>query len=102
VLLLTLVAAASAGAEGFKPSARLAELLDTKAPDGSALVGTELRDYFEGLPARAPEWLDAAVEKEFVSEPEHLRQILSLRLPAGQLELFLHDNCALCHRDPAT
>jgi len=66
------------------------------------VVGTELREYFDGLPVRAREWLDAAVEKEFVSEPEHLRQILSLRLPAGQLELFLHDNCALCHTDPAT
>jgi len=54
------------------------------------------------LPVRAQELFDAAVEKEFVSEPEHLRQILSLRLPAGQLELFLHDNCALCHTDPAT
>jgi len=66
------------------------------------VVGTEAREYFDRLPARARESFDAAVEKEFVSEPEHLRQILSLRLPAAQLELFLRDNCAVCHTDPAT
>lgn len=101
-LLLGCVAAAPAGAAEFVPSPPLAELLAARAPDGSASIGTEPREYFDGLPARAKEWLDDAVEKEFVSEPEHLREILSLRLPVGQLELFLQDNCALCHTDPAT
>ena len=102
VLLLALGAVGSAQGAGFAPSPRLSELLDAKGKDGLPVVGTDAREYFDGLPVRAKESLDAAVEKQFVSEPEHLRQILSLRLPAGPLELFLHDNCALCHTDPAT
>jgi hypothetical protein len=101
-LALALFAAGPARAVEFSSIAAAQSFLGARAKDGSAVVGTELREYFDGLPVRAREWLDAAVERELVSEPEHLRQILSLRLPAGQLELFLHDNCALCHTDPAT
>jgi predicted CXXCH cytochrome family protein len=97
-----LAAAGPSRAAEFTPSPQLTELLGAKAPDGSAWVGPESREYFDGLPIRAKEWLDDAVEKEFVSEPEHLREILGLRLPVAQLELFLQDNCALCHTDPAT
>jgi predicted CXXCH cytochrome family protein len=102
VVFAALGAAGSARSADFTPSPQLTELLDAKAPDGSAWVSPEAREYFDGLPSRAKEWLDAAVEKDFVSEPEHLSEILSLRLQAGQLELLLHDNCALCHSDPAT
>lgn len=91
-----------ARAEAFEPSAQLTELLDAKAPDGSAYVGSEEREYFDGLPGRAKEWLDDAVGKELLTEPEHLRELLALRLPIGQFELLLRDNCALCHTDPAT
>jgi predicted CXXCH cytochrome family protein len=108
VLLFTLLALPAAAsqppAEGdrFEPSAELSELLSARGEGDEALIGSEERDYFDALPARAKELIDGAVESELISEASHLVEILSLGLPATKLELLMRDNCALCHTDPAS
>jgi predicted CXXCH cytochrome family protein len=108
VLLFTLLAlpavASQPPAEGdrFEPSAELSALLSARGEGDEALIGSEERDYFGALPARAKELIDRAVESELISEARHLVEILSLGLPATKLELLMRDNCALCHTDPAS
>jgi len=87
--------------EGFAPSEKLAGLLAAKRDDGGPWIGADERAYFDELPARAKMLFDQVAKTELVSEPEHLRQILSLRLPVAQIELFLNDKCVVCHSDPA-
>jgi predicted CXXCH cytochrome family protein len=107
VLLFTLLSLPGAAAQPpaeedrFEPSAALSELLSARGEADEALIGSEARDYFDGLPVRAKELIDAAVENEQISEASHLVEILSLGLPAATLELFMRDNCALCHTDPS-
>jgi predicted CXXCH cytochrome family protein len=85
----------------FAPSEALSELLSAVGEDGEAIIAAEDRAYFDGLPGRAKEFFEEAVESELMSAPAHLEEILALGLPAGKLELLMRDNCALCHTDPS-
>ena len=87
--------------ESFVPSEKLVHLLAAERDDGGPWIGAEEREYFDRLPARAKMLFDRVVETELVSEPEHMRQILSLRLPGVEIELLLRDKCVVCHSDPA-
>jgi hypothetical protein len=98
---LALVAAEAAAEEtGFAPSAALQALLSAPGEDGEALIGSEARAYFEGLPAQAKELFEAAASAGLLSDPDQLKEILGLDLPASKVELLMRDNCALCHTDP--
>ncbi len=82
-------------------SPELRALFDARDDSGEPLVGPEAVAYFEGLPAQARGLFNRAVEAEFMTEPEHLREILALNLPAAKVELVMRDNCAVCHTNPA-
>jgi predicted CXXCH cytochrome family protein len=104
VLLLALAvgAAGSRAAEDFTPSEELSALLSALGDDGEPLIGSRERDYFDGLPARAKELFNEAVEHELLSEASHLQGILSLRLPPAKAEFLMRDNCVVCHTDRTT
>ncbi|HEY5658764.1 MAG TPA: cytochrome c3 family protein [Myxococcota bacterium] len=98
---LALVAAGATAEEAaFAPSEALQALLSASGENGEALVGSEARAYFEGLPAQAQELFDRAAGEGLLADPSQLNEILGLGLPAGRVELLLRDNCALCHTDP--
>jgi predicted CXXCH cytochrome family protein len=99
LLTLALGASASWAQERFKPSGPLSSLLAASGDGGQPLISAEEREYFDGLPARAKELFDQAVENELLSDASHLREILSLGLSAAKVELFLKDNCLICHTD---
>jgi predicted CXXCH cytochrome family protein len=96
------IAVAVAADAEFTSSEELRELLSARGEDGEPLIGTEAREYFEGLPAQAKSFFDRVVEDELMSEPSHLNEILELGLPVGKLELLMRDSCVVCHTDPAT
>jgi predicted CXXCH cytochrome family protein len=107
VLLFTLVALPAAAAQPpaeedrFEPSAALSELLPARGERDEALIGSEERDYFDGLPVHVKKLIDGLAESQLISEASHLAEILSLGLPAAKLKLLMRDNCALCHTDPS-
>jgi len=86
----------------YAPSGELSALLSAPGDGGESLIDPREREYFDGLPVRAKELFDQAVENEMLSEASHLKQILSLRLPATKVELLMRDNCVVCHTDPTT
>lgn len=103
-LVLPLVAFAGAGSakkeSGFQPSEELIELFEARGDDGEPLISPEQREYFDGLPGRAKQLFNEAIENELMSEPTHLREILALGLRPAKIELLMRDNCAVCHTDP--
>lgn len=99
-MLLLLGASPPQEKESSVPSEKLAHLIAAKRDDGGPWIGADELGYLDGLPARAKMLFDKVVETGLVSEPEHLREILSLRLPAAQIELLLNDKCVVCHSDP--
>jgi len=102
LLALAVGAAGSLAAEDFTPSEELSALLETLGDDGEPLIGSREREYFDGLPARAQQLFNEAVENELLSEASHLQEILTLRLPSARVELLMRDNCVVCHTDPNT
>ena len=102
LLALAVGAAGSRAAEDFTPSEELSALLAALGDDGEPLIGSREREYFDGLPARAKELFNEAVEDELLSEASHLQEILTLRLPSARVEFLMRDNCVVCHTDPNT
>jgi predicted CXXCH cytochrome family protein len=102
LLALAVGAPASPAEEPFKPSQRLSSLLAASRAGGQPLLSAEERDYFDGLPARAKELFEQAIANELLSEASHLGEILSLGLPSAKLELFMRDNCVVCHTDASS
>ena len=103
VLLLALAVApgGSRADEQFTPSEELSALLSAPGDGDEPLISPQEREYFDGLPARAKELFDNGIENELLSETSHLKEILSLGLPAAKVELLMRDNCVVCHTDPA-
>ena len=99
-LVLSVAAAGSRADEEYTPSEELSALLSAPGDGGEPLIGSQEREYFAELPVRARELFDQAVENELLSEPIHLKEILSLRLSASKVELLMRDNCVVCHTDP--
>jgi predicted CXXCH cytochrome family protein len=99
-LALAIGTTSSRAEEEFTPSEELNALLSAPGDDGEPLISPQEREYFDQLPARAKELFDEAIENELLSEASHLREILSLDLPAAKVELLMQDNCIVCHTDP--
>jgi predicted CXXCH cytochrome family protein len=85
----------------FVPSEGLSKLLAGRGEAGETLIGADERAYFDGLPVRAKVLFNDAVEEELLTEAIHLREILALGLSVPKLELFMRDNCVVCHTDPS-
>jgi hypothetical protein len=78
---------------------KLAALLAAKGNDGKPIITPAQRAYFDGLNDRLRGLLSQAVQKEFITRPQHLGMFLSLNLRPQKMELVLQDNCILCHTD---
>jgi len=102
VLLLMLVVGVSGAQaeEEFAPSEELNALLSAVTEGGAPLLSPKEREYFDALPGRARALFGDAVEEGLLSQAEHLKELLSLGLPAAKIELLMRDNCVICHTDP--
>jgi predicted CXXCH cytochrome family protein len=95
------IGAVVAHADGeFTPSEELSALLSAPGVGDEPLISSQEREYFDQLPARAKKLFEEAIENELLSEASHLKEILSLGLPAVKVELLMQDNCVVCHTDP--
>jgi len=95
--------AALAIAAADQPAAiapKLAGLLAAQGKEGKPVISPEQRDYFEGLNDHIKGLLNNAAETEIITRPDHLSSILALGLRPQKMEVFLQDNCVLCHTDP--
>jgi len=86
--------------EPFAPSQPLRALFEARDDAGNPIIDPAAVEYFSSLPAKARKLFDKAADAEFLSEPEQLKEILALELPAAQVELLISDNCAVCHTNP--
>jgi len=94
---------AAAFAEDKNPlaiSSKLTGLLGATGPDGKPVLSPEHRAYFGGLDDHLKTLLIKAVDAEIITRPDHLGSILALGLRPQKMEVFLQDNCILCHTDP--
>jgi predicted CXXCH cytochrome family protein len=99
--LFCIVAAAIAADE--KPIVipqKLEALLATQGKDGKPVITPEQRTYFDGLNDHIKTLLGNAAETEIITRADHLGFILALALRPQKMEVFLQDNCVLCHTDP--
>lgn len=97
---LTASFAAEAPTVGLPP--KLVEILAAQDNGGKPIIPPEQRAYFDGLNDHLKELLGQAVNKEFITRPEHLELLLRFKLPPQKMELVLQDNCLLCHTDAET
>jgi predicted CXXCH cytochrome family protein len=81
------------------PIPKLAEMLSAKDQSGNPIVSPEEQTYFAGLNDNLKELFNQAVQKETITRPEHLAELLSLQLRPQKMELLLQNNCVLCHSD---
>src|SRR5207247_6707954 len=79
---------------------KLAALLATQGKDGKPVISPEQRAYFDGLNDHIKALLGNAAETEIITRADHLGFILALGLRPQKMEVFLQDNCILCHTDP--
>ena len=93
------VAVLAADAPAATPIPKLAEMLSAKDQTGKRIVSPDQQAYFEGLDDNLKGLFNQAVQKELISRPEHLAIILSLQLRPQKMEIFLQNNCILCHSD---
>jgi ElaB/YqjD/DUF883 family membrane-anchored ribosome-binding protein len=100
-LSLFLIRAAGFAADQSSSGAtsKLDALLAAKDEHGKPIITPEERAYFDGLNDNLKELLNQAVQKEWISRPEHLAMLLSLGLRPQKMELLLQNNCVLCHSD---
>ncbi len=80
---------------------KLIAMLDAKDEHGKPIITPEERAYYDGLNDNLKALLDQAVQKEWITRPEHLSLLLSLGLRPQKMELLLQNNCVLCHSDSA-
>ena len=80
---------------------KLAAMLAAKDEKGKPIIPPEQQAYYDGLNDNLKEMLNRAVEKEWISRPEHLSVLLGLQLRPQKMELVLQNNCILCHSDSA-
>jgi len=81
-------------------SAKLTGLLAAAGPDGKPVLSPEQRTYFDGLNDHLKALLTKAVDADIITRADHLGSILALGLRPQKMEVFLQDNCVLCHTDP--
>ena len=81
-------------------SQKLGALLAAQGNDGKPVISPEQRAYFDGLNDHLKALLIKAVETEIITRADHLGFILALGLRPQKMEVFLQDNCVLCHTDP--
>jgi predicted CXXCH cytochrome family protein len=100
---LFLVPAVGFAAEQSSASAtsKLTAMLEAKGERGKPIITPEERAYFDGLNDNLKALLNQAVQKEWITRPEHLSVLLSLGLRPQKMELLLQNNCMLCHSDSA-
>jgi predicted CXXCH cytochrome family protein len=98
-----LIAAASFAADqdSAGETSKLAAMLAAKNDQGKPIITPEERAYFDGLNDNLKALLTQAVQKEWITRPEHLSVLLSLGLRPQKMELLLQNNCVLCHSDSA-
>ncbi len=82
-------------------TSKLNAMLDAKDDHGKSIITPEEHAYYDGLNDNLKALLDQAVQKEWVTRPEHLAVLLSLGLRPQKMELLLQNNCVLCHSDSA-
>ena len=68
MLTLALAAAGSRADEAFAPSEELGAMLSALEDGGEPLISSREREYFDGLPARAKQLFEQAIEDELLSE----------------------------------
>jgi predicted CXXCH cytochrome family protein len=100
-VLLFPVAAFAAEQSSAGATPKLAAMLDAKDEHGKPIITPEERAYFDGLNDNLKALLNQAVQKEWITRPEHLSVLLSLGLRPQKMELLLQNNCVLCHSDSA-
>jgi predicted CXXCH cytochrome family protein len=102
IVSVFLIAAVSLAADQNSTAAsKLAAMLATKDEQGKPIITAEERAYFDGLNDNLKGLLNQAVQKEWVTRPEHLAVLLSLGLRPQKMEVLLQNNCVLCHSDSA-
>ncbi len=99
-LVCIFAAAVAADEKPLATSAKLTGLLTATGPDGKPVLSPEQRAYFDGLNDHLKTLLIKAVDAEIITRPDHLGSILALGLRPQKMEVFLQDNCVLCHTDP--
>jgi len=82
-------------------ASKLAGMLAAKDEQGKPIITPEERTYFDGLNDNLKALLNQAVQKEWITRPEHLAVLLSLGLRPQKMEVLLQNNCVLCHSDSA-
>jgi hypothetical protein len=98
---LFLIPAASFAADqnSAEATSKLTAMLDAKDEHGKPIITSEERAYYDGLNDNLKALLNQAVQKEWITRPEHLSVLLSLGLRPQKMELLLQNNCVLCHSD---
>ena len=96
-----LIAAASFAADqnSTEAASKVAAMLEAKDEQGRPIITPEERAYFDGLNDNLKALLNQAVQKEWITRPEHLAVLLSLGLRPQKMEVLLQNNCVLCHSD---
>jgi hypothetical protein len=98
-LFLVPTAAFAADQPSTAATSKLTAMLDAKDEHGKPITNPEERAYFDGLNDNLKALLNQAVQKEWITRPEHLSVLLSLGLRPQKMELLLQNNCVLCHSD---
>lgn len=92
--------AVAADEKSLPASAKLTSLLAARTPDGKSVLSAEQRAYFDGLNDHLKSLLIKTLDAEIITRADHLGSILALGLRPQKMEVFLRDNCVLCHTDP--
>jgi doubled CXXCH motif protein len=100
-LVLLPVASFAADQNSAEASSKLTAMFDGKDEQGKPIITAEQRTYYDGLNDNLKALLTQAVQKEWITRPEHLAVLLSLGLRPQKMELLLQNNCVLCHSDSA-
>ena len=89
----------AAGQPSAGATSKLTAMIDAKDEQGKPIITPEERAYYDGLNDNLKGLLNQAVQKEWITRPEHLAVLLSLGLRPQKMELLLQNNCVLCHSD---
>ena len=97
---LFLIPAASFAADQTSAGAtsKLTAMLDAKGEHGKSIITPEERAYYDGLNDNLKALLDQAVQKEWITRPEHLSVLFSLGLRPQKMELLLAIHFSQSHR----
>ncbi len=80
-------------------SPKVTAMLQAKDEKGRPIIGEQERAYYNSLNDNLRSLLNQVVEKEVVTQPQHLARLLALQLRPQKMEVLLRNNCVLCHSD---